>query len=204
MLRLTQKGSGEIISSGVGQSFNGGYIKKEAGYLFVDEASFNNRAMNSNWDAVGVTLISGRVVAVFPDGSMTYVAVELHTTGGVEEAVISVAPGMRQMRDTYGQPVYSKVKYGFYQLNGKLVVSSEAPLFFSTGNDDLYAAMLEKANLHNWKIGYILNGDGSYIYDETSDPVYELHERRTDDGGKTYLYRVEKDGEEYLGERVIS
>ena len=78
-------------------NLNGGYVKTEAAIRFVDTADAKQ----------GIILIGGRIVAVFPDGSFSYVAVTDPNDADKENAqkTISVSPEMKPRLDKDGEPV---------------------------------------------------------------------------------------------------
>jgi hypothetical protein len=96
---LNCSGSGEISSS----TLNGGYHKVNGGYLFVDDPAVTDA--NS-----GILYLVDRAVVVTPDGQLYPVAIEGNQIGGdqsISDVTISFAPGMQQMKDSDGKPLYN-------------------------------------------------------------------------------------------------
>ncbi len=99
VIRLNCSGSGEISSS----TLNGGYHKVNGGYLFVDDPAVTDA--NS-----GILYLVDRAVVVTPDGQLYPVAIEGNQIGGdqsISDVTISFAPGMQQMKDSDGKPLYN-------------------------------------------------------------------------------------------------
>ena len=210
LIELAQAGSGEITSKTTGGTtsydYNGGYVKTSGGYLFVDHNNFAD-----GWtaaDTTGIKLISGRVVAVFPDGTMSYVAMQLGS-GNVKDATISIAPGMTQKIDANGDAVYSEMLYGYYNAFGSLIGAAElaalnisSATFYSTAHqsDAAYWAAVALAASKGLSIKAVVNS-GHYTYNTSSDVVFQdIQWHAAGTAADTYKYYVTtKDGAPYNG-----
>ena len=106
--KLAESGSGEITSTtgepgSTTYTLNGGYHRVNGGYLFVDDPAVTDAN-------AGILYLLDRAVVVSTDGQVYPVAIEGNQIGAgqnMTDVTISFAPGMQQMRDSEGNPLYN-------------------------------------------------------------------------------------------------
>lgn len=107
---LTMSGSGRTQ----GGSLNGGYL--------YDEELHYARFIDDPADTKGIVMFTDRVLALFPDGSYSFVATqqkpEISGDGDAMKDTVAVAPGMTQKLDENGDPVYAENYMTLYQKGG--------------------------------------------------------------------------------------
>ncbi|NCB91906.1 MAG: hypothetical protein EOM40_04945, partial [Clostridia bacterium] len=108
LIALIESASGEIADG----NYNGGYIKGTGDKytVFIKYSDFlADKAVTK-----GIMLINDKVLAVFPDGTTSFVATEIKSgvvdSDKMSEETVSVAPGMVQKEDSFGQKVYSDMQ----------------------------------------------------------------------------------------------
>ncbi|MCL2120894.1 MAG: S-layer homology domain-containing protein [Clostridiales bacterium] len=176
---LTEEGAGEMTAT----EDNGGYVRTGGAVLFLDEYADLSQGVDGN-----IFYLEDSAVAVLPDGRIMQLAIEGNVIGedGVESQTIFFSPHMVQKVDDFGNPVFARLLFEYYILEGASFVRKT---LYATDEEDALARIRA---LGEEPIGMqaVYNGYTGYEYDRNSAPIYELLAQKPGSVPGTYVYQV--------------